>query len=351
MSFRLLVGAPFPEDGTSIYRAWGPIPELRKSIPDLEIESFHTISSNASPSPRIAWPEMQNIDAVMLQRPFTHDMVQMAHITKKHKKPLWIDYDDDLQSVPEDNPTHWMYNTPEVRQNVEAISRMADIITVSTKFLGEKIAKFNPKVLVVPNALNMRWLTPMDSAIPRNKCVMWRGSHCHFADLDEYTEQILAAYREFPDWSWVFLGYNPTWITKHMDRKSRARIIPFTNDYIDFIQNMQNLRCAVQIIPLVHQDFNFAKSRVAHIEASLAGSAVLAPDWEEWQDGHIYRYSGKQDFQEKLFHMLKTPLEELAEVNKKDWIWVNENRTLGKVNEFRRAILEAFRRGTPQGAI
>lgn len=342
MSFRLLCGAPFPEDGTSLYRAWGPITELRKQIPDLDLLSYHTLAHHASGT-RFAWPEIQNVDAVFLQRAFQGDHVMMAHIAKTYKRPLWVDYDDDLFAVPKDNPTHVIYETPEVKRNIEQICRLANVVTVSTKALGERLAKFNPKVLVVPNALNMRLLTRMDPALPRNKCVMWRGSHCHFSDLHDHTEQILAAYREFPDWSWCFVGYNPTWITKHMDTEKRVRLVPFDNDYLNFISNMQKIRAAVQIVPLTPMDFNFAKSRVAHIEAALAGSAVLAPDWQEWEGGNIYRYSGAHDFQEKLFSMLKTPLENLAETNNKDWTWVEQNRTLTGVNEIRRGIINAFR--------
>jgi len=342
MSFRLLLDAPFPEDGTSQYRAWGPITELRKAIPDLELHSFHTVASHASGT-RLAWPEIMNVDAVMLQRPFAPDRVMMAHMAKIYKKPLWVDYDDDLLAVPECNPTHANYETPDVKRNIESICKMADIVTVSTKALGAKLSKFNPKILVVPNGLNMRLLSRMDPAIPRNKCVMWRGSHCHFSDLFDHTPQILAAYKEFPDWSWCFVGYNPTLITRQMDRQKRVRYLQFDNDYTNFIGNLQKLRAAVQIVPLAPMDFNFCKSRIAHVEASLAGSAVLAPDWEEWQEGTLYRYSGADDFQEKLFSMLRTPLEDLAKTNNKDWEWVSQHRVLTATNELRKGIIQAFR--------
>ena len=343
MSFRLLCHAPFAEDGTSQYRAWGPITELRKLIPDLDVISVHTLASSASGT-RLAWPEIKNLDAVMLQRPFAGDHVMIAHMAKKYKKPLWVDFDDDLLAVPSDNPTHYNYATPEVARNIEQLCAMSDIVTVSNKFLGAKLAKYNPKVLVVPNALDLNVLTRLDQALPRNKLVLWRGSHCHFTDLHEYTEQLLAAYREFPDWSWAFVGYNPTWITKHMDMQKRCRVLPFDNDYLNFMSNMQRLRAAVQIVPLVTNDFNLSKSRIAHLEGSLAGSAILAPDWEEWQEGKLYRYSGADDFKEKLFHMLASSIEQLAEVNNQDWDWVVKNRSLNGINEFRRGIIEAFRR-------
>ena len=344
MSFKMLCFAPYPEDGTSQYRCWGPLNEVRRLIPDLDLVSLHTLSSNPAGT-RLSWVEMGMVDAVMIQRPFAPEHVSIAHMAKLHKKPLWVDYDDDLFTVPKDNPTHLNYNTPQVKQGIEAICKMADIITVSTKFLGQKLAKFNPKVMVVPNGLNMRMLHRMDDALPRNKCVVWRGSHCHLMDLFEHTEQILAAYNAFPEWGFTFVGYNPTWITNKMDMEKRCRFLPFDNDYTTYMSNMQKLRAAVQIVPLIPIDFNFAKSRIAHIEGSFAGSAVLAPDWEEWQDGKIYRYSGVHDFQEKLFGMLATPLEDLAATNNQDWEWVSKHRTLAVTNEFRRGILEAFRRG------
>lgn len=342
MSFRLLCSAPYCEDGTSTYRAWGPVTELRKLIPDLDVLSPHTLSTSPSGN-RLAWPEFQNVDAVMLQRPFAPDHVAMAHMSKMYKKPLWVDYDDDLFAVPKDNPTHTNYEQPQVKANIEQICKFADIVTVSTKALGERLAKFNPKVLVIPNALNMRLLHRLDPALPRNKLILWRGSHCHFSDLHDHTDQLMEAYSKFPEWSWCFVGYNPTWITNKMDSK-RVRVLPFDNDYLNFMGNMQKLRAAIQIVPLIPHDFNFAKSRIAHLEGSLAGSAILAPDWEEWQDGKIYRYSGAQDFQDKLFNMLDTPLDQLAETNNQDWSWVEQNRQLSSVNQLRAGIIEAFKR-------
>lgn len=290
----------------------------------------------------MGWAEIQNVDAIFLQRAFMPDHVQMAHLAKLYKIPIWVDYDDDILAVPADNPTHYNYEQPAVKQNIEQICKMADIITVSTKALGAKLSKFNPKVLVVPNALNLHLLNRLDSALPRNKCVVWRGSHCHFADLHEHTNEILAAYNEFPEWGWVFVGYNPTWITKHMDAQKRTRILHFDNDYLNFMGNLQRVRGAVHIVPLIPCDFNFAKSRIAHMEASFAGSAVLAPDWEEWQDGRLYRYSGAHEFKERLFTMLGTSLEELTDANNQDWSWVEAHRTLTKINELRKSILDAF---------
>jgi hypothetical protein len=327
--YKLLINCPHPEDGTSLYRAFGPLPLLQKDgllvsrIPE-----------------RVSWADINAHDAVFLQRAFLPEQVILAEMAKSFGKKVWVDYDDDLTTVPTDNPTHAIYSQQFVHDNVQKISRIADVVTVSTEFLKQKISKHTDKrVIVVPNGFTPGWgYERMSEDVPRNPVIVWRGSHCHVRDIWEHTEIVKEVYKNYPQYAWCFFGYNPWWITDEMD-KQRYRYVQFNNDFVSYMRNLQKMRGAINIVPLVDSEFNRAKSDIAHLEASFAGSASLIPDWEEWQGGETFKYKNKKDFRDQLIAMIETPIEKLGEINNRDWNWVINNRTVEHANKLRRGVI------------
>lgn len=327
MTFRLMVNCPHPVDGTSVYRAWGVLPELR----------HHNLELVRHPE-NVQWTDINDCDALFMQRPFLEYQVRLATFAKMYKKPIWIDYDDDLLSVEKDNPTYQVYSQQQFKDNVKKLCEMADVITTSTDVLSRKVKQFGQRVVTVPNALNMKLLNRMEEDLPRNKCVVWRGSSCHKMDLFQHTEEILSVYNSHPDWSWVFFGDNPWWITNRMSPE-RFRHVPFHENYITYMMNLQKMRGAINIIPLVDNEFNRAKSRICHLESSLAGSVVLGPNWEEWQGSSMFRYGNKKEFKDTLNALIEMAPSQHAAINHHDWQWVKENRTLEKVNKLRSGVI------------
>lgn len=328
-AFKLLVYSPYPEDGTSLYRAWGVLPHLRKRA-NIEL---------VRPGGQFTWTNMADIDAVFLQRAFLPAQVQMAHMAKTYGIPVILDYDDNLFCVQPDNPTHDAYNADASKANVEECAKLATAIMVSTEAIRQTMLKFCPNVYVVPNALDTSFLKRVSDDIPLQPIIAWRGGATHMVDLQEHTDAILEAYEKFPTFSFAFLGYQPYWILKKM-QTNRVKYLQFDANYPNYMKNLQRLRAAVHIIPLADNEFNHCKSRVGHLESSFAGSTAIAPDWAEWQGGELARYKSPQEFRAKLFEALSTPLPDLLERNRKDWDWVLENRTLEKVNQIRLEVLE-----------
>jgi hypothetical protein len=330
-TYRLFVWAPVPEDATSKVRAWGVLPRLRSRCA-LEL---------VAPRPQVNWTDIVSVDGVFFQRPFMPNQTMLAQAAKSYRVPIVCDWDDDLLCVPTDNPTHANYNNPQSKENVMNLARMADLVTVSTEPLRQTMLKFNPNVHVVPNALDMRIHTRMTDSLPRNPVVMWRGGHTHMRDLMHHTDQIMAAYEAFPDWSFVFMGYNPWWITERM-APTRCRYVPFQPEYVYYMNDLCKMRAAIQIVPLDDSPFNRAKSRIAHIESALAGSVCLAPNWDEWQGGGVVNYASPGDFGKKLQELMGTPIETLGAMNNESWAWVSKNRVLDHTNELRAQLLHRF---------
>lgn len=296
------------------------------------------------PRDKVSWVDMQNSDAMFLQRPFRPVEVQLAEMAKKHKKKLWVDYDDDLTCLPTDNPTYDMYTSRPVQESIQRICAMADVITVSTEDLAKKIRNFNKRVFVVPNGIDLNLFSRVSENVTRNQCIVWRGGASHFRDLHDQTDAIMQAYHTFPSWSFCWFGYNPTWITGKM-HPDRSRYVPWNPDHITYMHNLQKMRGALHIVPLADHEFNRAKSRIAHLESSLAGSVCIAPDWREWQEGRLFSYGETRTFKQALFQALDTPMAELASMNRADFDWVQNNRSLEKVNKLRHGVLTMLQGG------
>jgi hypothetical protein len=168
--------------------------------------------------------------------------------------------------------------------------------------------------------------------------VLWRGGHTHDRDLETYAHEIIEAYNKFPDWAFVFLGHQPWRIIEKMNPK-RVSLRPFTPEVIDFIHDLQKIRAAIHIVPLHDNIFNHAKSCIAHLEGTLAGSAILGPDWKEWQDIGCVNYKNPQDFGERLQALMAAPHSEIQKINENALSKIGETRNLARTTQMRLEIL------------
>lgn len=328
--FKILAGVPFPEDGTSRYRAYGALNQMRQW--GIEIVPI---------PPQVKWYHLEAVDAVFLQRAFLPWQVQLEAAAKAVGIPVWTDYDDFLLGVTKDNPTSDSYNADQSKQNVETCIKLSDLVTVSTEALREQLLPFNQNVHVVANGLDMKILNPLSNDIPRNPIVMWRGGHSHDRDLRTHADAILSAYEKNPDWSFCFMGWNPWYITEKM-QANRVRYIPFSGEYVPYMKNLQKMRAAIHIVPLADNTFNRCKSRIAHLESAFAGSVCLAPAWKEWEGGECVHYEGVQDFENQLLNLMAAPLNKLGEQANRSWSWVTANRTLHYSNVKRRELFKKY---------
>lgn len=361
MPFRLGANLPGPTDGTSFYRAMGPLQAL-----DAEREDF----SFEVPQ-QINWAYLRASDGVFMQRPFRPEHIKLIQMTKAHGKPVWIDYDDDLFTVPLSNPTHKVYGEKSVANNILTCITQADIISVSTVCLQDKLQRilaqiskagdknekvpfrnFDPeKVVLVPNAYDEKmfgysfrdWNKPVPDA---SLTVLWRGSSTHDADLWEYTEPMARVFSRHGKlngnaWTMNLIG-SPFWLTmREMEREGvppEQIIVTPTMDPIDYMMYLKKIKPAAVIVPLLDDPFNRSKSNVAWLEATHAGAVVLAPDWEEWRRPGILNYKDKEDFAH-MFSGILMGLYDREKLVQQSRDYIAEHLTLTKVNRLRSEIL------------
>lgn len=334
--FNLAVHCPNPRDATSLYRGFGPLAELRRSMPGLRLCSL---------PPEITWNTLAQCDAIFLQRPFRPNDLDLARMACRLRLPIWVDLDDDLFSVPSWNPSSPLYNRPGVAQCIHDVLEIATVVSASTRHLADELQSHTQaSVVVVPNAINMRVFRrelPERIEDPRERLIVWRGSPTHRKDLNIAAEACIAVAKENPNVTWLFIGDAP-WFVDYMPPRlvrTAPAIDPF--EYHDCIRQ---LRPNIWIVPLVDIPFNRSKSNCAWLEASFAGAASLVPAWDEWRVPGVVNYGSEADFAVKLRSMVAESTSTLDALADKSWQYISSNLTLGLANQKRQAILEGLRR-------
>lgn len=330
----ILIATPNPEDATSFYRGRGPWAAFRKTYPNIECKIGGREASE------YAWPNLKDSDLLFLQRPSLDIHKRIIELAKSCNVPVWIDYDDDLFSIPLDNPSHSTYSPPEVRFAMQRCLSLADLVTVSTPYLKERLLSLGAQnVEVLPNAFDDTFLKRSDTLKPmseRKNVVLWRGTNTHQGDLFEFKDAILEAHENHPETIWRFVGWNPWFITDALPKEKVATYAQMmVPDYFNLIKSIQ---APIHIVPLKDNQFNRSKSNIAWLEASWAGSAVIAPAWPEWNRPGVLKYEGLQDFKCTLNSALLGAFN-LEENQNQSWDSIQKNESLTQVNEKRYSLL------------
>ncbi len=217
---------------------------------------------------------------------------------------------------------------------------LADIVTVSTPALGEKVARFcRQPPIVIPNALmtNMVGHVPDHADKPRMNAVMWRGSTTHQPDLDLYMDDMVRVANVNPDTAWLFQGldhcnYKLLELIKKSQRGHHA-------DPVDYFNILASTRPRVMVVPLVDNAFNRSKSNIAWIEAMYAGAVCVAPDWPEWRRPGCLNYQ-PGTFYDVLNAAVRMPDKARNDLWRAGRDYVNGELTIDVVNQKRASVLE-----------
>lgn len=326
----ILILTPSVTDTCSFYRSGGIAPDLVKRFDiNIRVAQWDKII--------LTWQNMITYDLVMMQRPFRAEAVNLADYLKHLKIPVWIDYDDNLFVVPPENPQFKIYDA-EARENIKRLLQLADIVTVTTNALKESLKQFNPNIRVIPNAFNdfiFKEKNIQDILKqPRSRLVAWRGGLSHVFDIMSLANPINKAVKDFSDWQFLFLGYNPWHLTEANNM--------FTLDAMDVMVYFRHVKRMAPImlqVPLFTSLFNKCKSNIAYIEGAYFGAVTLAPDWEVWDVPGIIHYSNEEEYYNGIRAVLKGEVNVEATV-RMAWEYILDELSLTKINVKRMEIIK-----------
>ena len=261
--------------GCTFYRSHLPFSHLHKAR---AIEVVRV-------SDRWAPVDFLYLNILFQARPFTQKHFEFMSLAKQSGAKIWIDTDDDLTAIPLTNPAEAMID-PHL-ENAKKCYQIADLVTVSTDFLGEEIRKKFPGVpiIVLPNVLSLP--DKINTNFTGRPTVFWRGSSTHGEDLEEWKDEIIEASHKF---IFHWFGRLPFWhnkMSRTIDfdkRVSEGNKEPVTTPAViyhkwtsmfSYFHKLSNLNLNVMLYPLADNHFNLSKSNIAWQEATFAGAACI----------------------------------------------------------------------------
>lgn len=261
--------------------------------------------STVYPSTRVLDPP----NVVVVQRPMNEVTVRtVRHWHRKSLTTVVVDLDDDFWSIPEDNPAHRMA-TPELLARLESCLAMADVVTVSTTALAERVSRHTRSPIrvvgnYVPEALATR---PLPALRGHKVTVGWAGSPTHLGDWQANAIGVCKAldYSNKIDFHVVGADYRAE--LPHDVHGLTGRHTPFQPDIIDYYGALD---FNIALAPLAYNEFNRSKSDIRILESAAIGSVPVMSGWGPYakvSGRHVSDFEYGADWRQHIAELISDP--------------------------------------------
>lgn len=187
-----------------------------------------------------------------------------------------------------------------LRRDMARCIAVADLVTVSTKPLAERLVEFNPNVVVLPNHIDpalLEWERPRRDRVT----VGWSGGNSHLLDLQVVASQLRRFLERHPDVDMHFVGTDYSRLVRR-----ESRFTPFVNGVWNYYPNLD---FDIGLAPLAPNVFNRSKSHIRVLEYAALGIPVIASDEPAYRDTVI---DGVTGFLVRYEHEWMSRLRDLA---------------------------------------
>jgi hypothetical protein len=324
---RILLLNPDRNHTCSFYRSGGIVNDLRRHLDggyQMDVVAWSDIATD--------WQTIANYDIVMLQRPYHVAALTFCKHVKQMNVKVWLDYDDNLFTVAEENRAWPIFNDPNVQTTVKLLIGLADVVTVTNEDLKTCYSNLNSNIQVVPNAFNDRIFNINRVITDRTNTVIWRGSDTHIFDIMNYAPAINRATSEYPDFMFKYIGYHPWFLEQHSNV-----LFVRAMDVIDYFDTCFGYKPKLVHVPLHDNVFNRCKSNIAFIEGAYWGAACVVPEFWGEIPGTI-SYKTQQEYYEGMRAILSGDVD-VEKANNESWNFIKDTLLLSNVNKLRVGII------------
>lgn len=347
--FKILFGTNYAaNDTTSFLRAYGPFSLMREHVEIVEPKLTYRKNVGANASEQLEldlqsgwwndWRNFRGVDCCFLHRPYGLLGGAIINACKIHGVPLWIDHDDDLLAIPESNPHYKVHRDGEkLFPGVLLSYKEADILTCSGRVMHKDLIENHnrPDAILITTGLDDELLR-LKKPFNKNNKIAWRGSTSHKSDLEHFKTPIENVAKNHPELYWHWLGIDVRQIFEDVFEGEFSPI----RSHLPFLKELCDTNASIHIVPLEDNKFNRVKSNLAWLDATLAGSAVLGPDFEEWTGiPTVNLYYDVKHFETALEQMITHNGNLLEQMHNESWRYIQENLMTSKLNEKRLEIL------------
>lgn len=347
--YKILFGTSYNgNDSTSLLRGWGPFSLMRDSVEIVEPKlTYRKINIPESEKLEIDmragwwndWRSWRGIDLCFLHRPYGLLGGAIINACKIHGVPLWVDHDDDLHKIPESNPHYQVHKDAEKTfSGIDYSYKEADILTCSGKLMLKELQeKYKRKdAVLITTGLDDEFFR-LKKDFSTNNTLSWRGSTSHVSDITHFKKEIEEVANKNKDIFWFWAGIDVRQIFGE-NHNFEGEFSPQCNQ-LPFLMELCRMNGSIHHVPLEDNHFNRVKSNLSWLDATLAGSAVLGPDFEEWQDIPTVKYRNNEDYLEKLIMMTDNP-KKFKSYHDESWDYISKNLRTSKLNEERLELLK-----------
>lgn len=219
----------------------------------------------------VEYEQLLEYDTIFVQRFHEWSAFYVLERLKQAGKRIIYDIDDDIFSIPRDNPAANVIRKDQQFAALE-IMKLADTVIVSTTVLRDRLEQdmaLRSKIVVIPNALELEgWNpTPMCGSPDGIKRIFWQGGSTHAEDWTVCINGVEQVMKELVDVRLVILGFLPPVVMNMVLRnnwQSRVEYMGFSEPET-YYQMVKCVRAEVGLAPLQDNRFNAAKC----IDASM----------------------------------------------------------------------------------
>ena len=226
-------------------------------------------------------------ETILVQRVHNWDSFEILRRLKEAGRRVIYDLDDDIFSIPVENPAFRAIGRNEQMAALECM-KVADVVTVSTSALQAKLGSMLEKYpVVIRNAIDPDdgWLpTPVTGSPDGWKRIFWQGSNTHNEDWNECFEAVDHIMMSRDDIRMVILGFLPTCIQNCAEMAHWKGRIEYLGpmDPEAYFRMVKHVRADVGLAPLRDTVFNASKSNIKWMENTMIGMPTVASDVEAY---------------------------------------------------------------------
>lgn len=250
-----VIAYPSPS-GSAYWRLHDPFKYLRKK----GMEAF--VSDEGVTEKALDWA-----DICVLQNVVDKDAIALAYAFQQEKGKKIIVECDDLMDLNEDNPHELEHKVSQSKEVFRRTMEVADAITTTNDYLGDKLRQINPNVLVLPNYLDLeRWDLPKKKNNSKTLRIVWAGSLTHLKDLEMIAEPLTRICKEFPQVRLIFVG--ETRIAEKFPEMQVETMLGVPFEW--WPRKLNELQADISLAPLRDTEFNRCKSNIKWQEYAIA---------------------------------------------------------------------------------
>jgi len=288
--------------------------------------------------------------------PFDYDIVVFSRIyqlsgikpivemlRKKSKAKIVYDTDDLIDHIAPDNPFQSEINKKELVGSYLYFLDNADLVTVTTDYLKQEIAKRRSgAIAVVPNAV--REIKIRDRREPRVR-VLYSGSDTHFPDLNIFLDVFLDLQKKYDielvtqsigknkyfEQNYAHLPMVMKPYNECMEKIKKVKHYQFVKNVhcFEYVDMLRSIDATIGVCPLHDDKFTRCKSAIKYYDWAAIGTVTLAQKCVAYEDCNFTARS-YSDWKNKL-ECLITDIPLRNSILKSQIKYVIENRYIDVV--------------------